>query len=108
MFYMYIVFHKNFKYSVEPKDPERKKCGYLGPLLIPREPRLLHLFSESEWNMMYAAEIDKMMDYVCDQLGHINIDGYDIKINYLKIVWYLKRLLYRTSSNTSKRYYFLK
>lgn len=106
---MYIVFHQHNKYSIKTASTScSKKVDFMHIPIVPKPPRPLHTFDENAWNQLYNHYISIIVQYVCDELSAIHVDGHEVSINHQKISTYIRRLLYRTSSNTSKRTYFLK
>lgn len=102
---MDLVIHKNKTFTLKPKHivpSDLRVC------LRPAQPRPMHIYDQRAWTYNYGVYINRIIMYITDGLHRIRTDGYDLKWDMEKASNYLRNVLYKTSQNTSKRYYFLK
>lgn len=101
-----LIIHKNKTCSVIPNPGLQHSLKV--PLPIPPAPHNTSNLSYREWHNRYNVYIDKIIESVITKLCLFYVDGYEIEWNTRALSSYLMQLLYNTSTNVKKSYYFFK
>ena len=76
--------------------------------LVPIIPIPKNILSYCSWNWLYNVYVDQIIDYVSQSMASLEIDEYDIILDYAGMAKSLEQHVYTTSFNKYKRYPFLK